>query len=67
MAFIANTAFEARIVNDRFDDLANIAGMYQVSDAAADDHSQRHARKGGFGKKPKITPAIRLFPALVTV
>lgn len=36
MAFIANTAFEARIVNDRFDDLANIAGMYEASDAAAD-------------------------------
>lgn len=27
MAFIANTAFEARIVNDRFDDMANIAGV----------------------------------------
>lgn len=36
MAFIANTAFEARIVNDRFDDQANIAGMYEASDAAAD-------------------------------
>lgn len=36
MAYIANTAFEARIVNDRFDDLANIAGLYQASDAAAD-------------------------------
>ena len=28
MAFIPNTAFEARIVNDRFDDLANIAGVF---------------------------------------
>ena len=36
MAFIANTAFEARIVNDRFDDLANIAGKYYVSTAATD-------------------------------
>lgn len=36
MAFIENTAFEARIVNDRFDDMANIAGLYQASDAAAD-------------------------------
>ena len=36
MAFIPNTAFEARIVNDRFDDMANIAGMYEASDAAAD-------------------------------
>ena len=36
MAFIANTAFEARIVNDRFDDMANIAGKFTVSDAAAD-------------------------------
>lgn len=36
MAYIAETAFEARIVNDRFDDLANIAGLYQASDAAAD-------------------------------
>lgn len=36
MAYIANTAFEARIVNDRFDDLANIAGKYYASEAAAD-------------------------------
>ena len=36
MAFIAETAFEARIVNDRFDDLANIAGLYQASGANAD-------------------------------
>lgn len=36
MAFIANTAFEARIVNDRFDDLANIAGKYFVSTTATD-------------------------------
>lgn len=36
MAFIENTAFEARIVNDRFDDMANIAGLYQASEAAAD-------------------------------
>ena len=36
MAFIAETAFEARIVNDRFDDLANIAGKFFASDAAAD-------------------------------
>lgn len=36
MAFIDNTAFEARIVNDRFDDLANIAGKFFASGAAAD-------------------------------
>jgi hypothetical protein len=36
MAFIANTAFEARIVNDRFDDLANIAGKFFVSTTATD-------------------------------
>lgn len=36
MAFIANTAFEARIVNDRFDDLANIAGQYQEEGAPLD-------------------------------
>lgn len=36
MAFIAETAFEARIVNDRFDDLANIAGLYQADSANAD-------------------------------
>lgn len=36
MAFIANTAFEARIVNDRFDDMANIAGKYQADSADAD-------------------------------
>lgn len=36
MAFIPNTAFEARIVNDRFDDLANIAGKYVTADGPAD-------------------------------
>lgn len=36
MAFIADTAFEARIVNDRFDDLANIAGLYQADGENAD-------------------------------
>ena len=36
MSFISNTAFEARIVNDRFDDLANIAGKYFVSTTATD-------------------------------
>lgn len=36
MSYIANTAFEARIVNDRFDDLANVAGKYYASDAPAD-------------------------------
>ena len=36
MSFIANTAFEARIVNDRFDDLSNIAGKYYVSTTATD-------------------------------
>lgn len=36
MAFTANTAFEARIVNDRFDDLANIAGKFYVSTTATD-------------------------------
>lgn len=36
MAYIANTAFEARIVNNRFDDLCNIAGLYQADGANAD-------------------------------
>lgn len=36
MSFIANTAFEARIVNDRFDDLSNIAGKYYVSTTPTD-------------------------------
>ena len=36
MSFIANSAFEARIVNDRFDDLSNIAGKYYVSTTATD-------------------------------
>jgi len=31
MAKIANTAFEPRITNGRFDDLINIAGLYQES------------------------------------
>lgn len=35
MAYIANTAFEARITNGRFEDLANIAGRYQESSADA--------------------------------
>lgn len=36
MSYIANTAFEARITNGRFDDLINIAGRYQASGADAD-------------------------------
>ena len=35
MAYIANTAFEPRITNGRFDDEANIAGVYQYSSANA--------------------------------
>ena len=36
MSFISNTAFEARIVNDRFDDQSVIAGKYYVSTTATD-------------------------------
>lgn len=36
MAFTANTAFEARIVNNEFDNLVNITGKYQPSGNAAD-------------------------------
>lgn len=36
MAFIANTAFEARITNNQFDDLVNITGKYKASNADAD-------------------------------
>lgn len=35
MAYIAKTAFEARITNGRFEDLANIAGRYQEDSADA--------------------------------
>ncbi len=35
MAYIANTAFEPRITNGRFDDEINIAGVYQYSSADA--------------------------------
>lgn len=36
MAFIDKTAFEARITNNRRDDLSHVAGLYQESSAAAD-------------------------------
>lgn len=36
MAYIAKTAFEARITNNEFNDLCNIAGLYQETDAPAD-------------------------------
>ena len=36
MAFIPNTAFEARITNNSRDNLANIAGLYQESGSNAD-------------------------------
>lgn len=39
MAFLPNTAFEARIVNDRFDDLANVAGKYYTKGPTALDCS----------------------------
>lgn len=36
MSYIENTAFEARLTNGRFDDLINVTGRYQASDADAD-------------------------------
>lgn len=36
MSYIANTAFETRVTNGRFDDLINITGRYQASSADAD-------------------------------
>lgn len=36
MAYIANTAFEARITNNSRDNLSHIAGLYQASSANAD-------------------------------
>lgn len=36
MAYIEKTAFEPRITNNRFNDLCNVTGMYQESDANAD-------------------------------
>ena len=36
MAFIENTAFEARITNNQFDDQCNITGLYQASSENAD-------------------------------
>lgn len=36
MAFIANTAFEARITNNSRDNLSHIAGLYQASSTNAD-------------------------------
>ena len=36
MSFVANTAFEARITNNRRDDLAHVAGKYYVSTTPTD-------------------------------
>lgn len=36
MAFTANTAFEARLTNNMYDQRANVAGQYQVSGDPAD-------------------------------
>ncbi len=36
MAYIAKTAFEARITNNEFNELCNITGRFQASDADAD-------------------------------
>lgn len=36
MAFTANTAFEARLTNNMYDQRANVAGLYQVSEENAD-------------------------------
>ena len=36
MAYIEKTAFEPRITNNEFDELCNITGRYQVSEADAD-------------------------------
>lgn len=36
MSYINNTAFETRVVNNRFEDLCNVTGRYQASNADAD-------------------------------
>lgn len=36
MAFITNTAFEARLTNNMYDQRANVAGLYQAEDDPAD-------------------------------
>ena len=36
MAFIANTAFEARLTNNMYDQKANVAGLYQENSVNAD-------------------------------
>lgn len=36
MAFITNTAFEARLTNNMYDQRANVAGLYQAGDTPAD-------------------------------
>lgn len=36
MSYIANTAFETHVVNNRFEDLCNVTGRYQASGADAD-------------------------------
>lgn len=36
MAYIANTAFEARITNNRHEDLSHVAGLYEASSNPAD-------------------------------
>lgn len=36
MAFIAKTAFEARLTNNMYDQLANVAGLYEASSDPAD-------------------------------
>ena len=36
MSFLANTAFEPKVTNNRFDDLCNVAGVFYVDSAVAD-------------------------------
>lgn len=45
MAFTANTAFEARITNNQFDALCNVAGLYQVSSNPADCDAGRLVKR----------------------
>lgn len=45
MAFTAKTAFEARITNNQFDALCNVAGLYEVSSDPADCDAGRLVKR----------------------
>lgn len=61
MAFTANTAFEARITNNQYDSLANVAGKYKSSGNYADCDAGQLVKRSALIKVEGIPAASNVY------